>query len=594
MAEYTKLQSNEDDSDKFTSCPYCLAVFHLNLIKLEVRGGNVRCGACREVFNALHHLVCQDVDGQFRPLIKTGPEQSLEKVESTSFGDDSETPATLETTSETDVSPVTANSESTPDPIREAAPAGNEIEHEFADTTESLPPIAVDLNFHNDDISTAEVEINPDQTEQPLQDHDQDLAESILPVASDSDQAGEGEDEDDSDPLIEPTLGPLPEEQQLPSAALSNILPTKEHEPLVNNRGLDAWQHDEAEVHAISEDANSECFDGNNSTEPQGETSEAATETSWWSNRISGEEPVLVRTTEGTESVAEPYDAEQNIRNTLSNYVPADDVLGSCDKLFGEPEQPEERSEYWESASYLDSGGDASFATEEKLPPVQARENEPLVAELSPTGNRNLFDHHDHRATASPLKSAAINMNGVDSYIADRPNPLIGFFWFAVCIGFLVLLGLQVKLYHVERYAQDEKYRPYLSLFCRVAQCELPPRRDAYRFTITHTRIDLHPQQPGALRITVKLINQATFAQRYPDLQLTLTDRVGRVVGRRTFSPDFYLGERPGNNLDAGELGSVSFDLARPHEKAVGFVVDVVPGQSTRKKPVGPSVRAQV
>lgn len=170
----------------------------------------------------------------------------------------------------------------------------------------------------------------------------------------------------------------------------------------------------------------------------------------------------------------------------------------------------------------------------------------------------------------------AINMNGVDDYIVDRPNPLATFFWFVIALGFVFLLGLQVRTYFVERYAQDERFRPYLSLFCRVAACELPVRRDTYRFAITHTRIDLHPDEPGALRITVKLVNQAPFSQPYPDLQLTLTDRVGRVVGRRTFSADFYLPERKENLLESGELGTVEFDLASPHEMAVGFVVDIV------------------
>lgn len=174
------------------------------------------------------------------------------------------------------------------------------------------------------------------------------------------------------------------------------------------------------------------------------------------------------------------------------------------------------------------------------------------------------------------LKPASINMHGVDAYIEDRPNPLAGLFWFIVAVGFVFLLGFQVRTYLVERYAQDEQYRPYLSFFCRIAACELPARRDTYRFAITNTRIDLHPEEPGALRITVKLVNQASFAQPYPDLLLTLTDRVGRVVGRRTFSPDFYLRRNASGVLDSGELGSVEFDLARPHEKAVGFVVDIV------------------
>jgi len=95
-------------------------------------------------------------------------------------------------------------------------------------------------------------------------------------------------------------------------------------------------------------------------------------------------------------------------------------------------------------------------------------------------------------------------------------------------------------------------------------------------FTLTHTKIDLHPSYPGALRVTVKMVNEAGFAQPYPRLQLTLTDRAGRVVGRRTFSPDLYLPEERENQVGVGKLATIIFDLSRPHEKAVGFVVDIV------------------
>ena len=170
----------------------------------------------------------------------------------------------------------------------------------------------------------------------------------------------------------------------------------------------------------------------------------------------------------------------------------------------------------------------------------------------------------------------SINMNGVDHIISERTNPLVSLVWFVVAASFLFLLGLQVKYFFVERYAQDERYRPYLSAFCKIAQCQLPARQDLFRFTLTNTKIDLHPSEPGALRVTVKLVNEAGFDQPYPNLQLTLTDRVGRVVGRRTFSPDFYLTGNQQNMLEAGQLGSVWFDLAHPHEKAVGFVIDIV------------------
>ena len=163
-----------------------------------------------------------------------------------------------------------------------------------------------------------------------------------------------------------------------------------------------------------------------------------------------------------------------------------------------------------------------------------------------------------------------------EQYIRDRRNPLFSVLWFLVAAGFLFLLSVQVKYFLVDEYAQDDKYRGYLSLFCQVASCDLPAKRDPFKFTLTHTKIDLHPTQPDAIRVTVKLINEAEFSQPYPDLQLTLTDRDGRVVGRRTFPPKLYLSGNSGKMLGKGELASILFDLSHPHEKAVGFVIDIV------------------
>ncbi len=176
---------------------------------------------------------------------------------------------------------------------------------------------------------------------------------------------------------------------------------------------------------------------------------------------------------------------------------------------------------------------------------------------------------------------ARMSRAGVDEYINDRKNPFSTYIWCLITIGFVVLLGVQVKYFFVDKLAQNESYRGYLSVFCSVASCQLPPRKDPSEITITHTKIDLHPSEPGALRVTVKMVNKAKFAQPFPALKLTLTDRSGGVVGRRTFIPAFYLPKNASDMLGEGALASpILFDFARPHEKAVGFVVDVVTEQA--------------
>lgn len=167
--------------------------------------------------------------------------------------------------------------------------------------------------------------------------------------------------------------------------------------------------------------------------------------------------------------------------------------------------------------------------------------------------------------------------HGVDRYLRPRAHPLAGLLWGAAALALVALLGAQVKYVLVERYASHETLRPYLAAFCDLAACRLPPRHDSRRITLTRTHIDLHPRRPGALRVTVKLVNEATFAQPYPRLRLTLTDRDGWVVGRRTYAaPDYLNGRR--NHLRSGELSAIFLDLAHPHEKAVGFEIDVVGG----------------
>jgi len=169
-----------------------------------------------------------------------------------------------------------------------------------------------------------------------------------------------------------------------------------------------------------------------------------------------------------------------------------------------------------------------------------------------------------------------MKINVVEDIIAERHNPLVTIVWSLVAIGFVLLLGGQVKYFFVEKYAQHKNYRGYLAGFCKLANCELPPREDPFKFTLTHTNIDFHPSYPGALRVTVKIVNEASFVQPYPSLQLTLTDRVGHVVGRRIFSPELYLPKERRNEVGQGELVTIILDLSRPHEKAVGFVVDIV------------------
>ncbi|AMO93748.1 MJ0042 family finger-like domain protein [Collimonas fungivorans] len=82
-----------------TQCPHCQTTFRVANDQLKLRGGLVRCGSCREVFNGIEHLVRPDVAVPVSvpvsvpisrpvPAPATAPEQDAVTIQTHGFGAD--------------------------------------------------------------------------------------------------------------------------------------------------------------------------------------------------------------------------------------------------------------------------------------------------------------------------------------------------------------------------------------------------------------------------------------------------------------------------------------------------------------------------
>ena len=90
------------------------------------------------------------------------------------------------------------------------------------------------------------------------------------------------------------------------------------------------------------------------------------------------------------------------------------------------------------------------------------------------------------------------------------------------------------------------------------------------------TRVDLDPQLPGAIIVKVHLANRTSTPRPYPAIQLTLTDRKGKTIGKRTYMPEDYAAAADAGELPADSLAVLSLHLAGPDESAVGFEASIV------------------
>ena len=121
--------------------------------------------------------------------------------------------------------------------------------------------------------------------------------------------------------------------------------------------------------------------------------------------------------------------------------------------------------------------------------------------------------------------------------------------------------------------AGDPTWRPRVETICGIVGCTLPPWHDPTAFKTTASEFNPHPSVKGARLITVSFRNTADFAQAWPLLELTASDINGRIVGKRRFRPQEYLGNAPDAPLlQPGQSASATLEVIDPD--AVTWVIE--------------------
>lgn len=158
-----------------------------------------------------------------------------------------------------------------------------------------------------------------------------------------------------------------------------------------------------------------------------------------------------------------------------------------------------------------------------------------------------------------------------------HPKPIQSAAWVAAALILVAAVFWQLKQYYIADLAEVASLREPLEMICEYASCTVPPRTNIKRIDLVSTSVDPHPDTPGALRVSANLINRAKFVQPFPPLEVTLTDREGVVVGRRTYLPHEYR-SAPVGDMSPNVLERADLDLAQPEHSAVGYEIQLVAG----------------
>ena len=115
--------------------------------------------------------------------------------------------------------------------------------------------------------------------------------------------------------------------------------------------------------------------------------------------------------------------------------------------------------------------------------------------------------------------------------------------WF---IGILLLsaLGIAQAIYY-QRYQliEDSRYQQQVINLCQLLPCAEREFASVDQIRLLERNVFTHPVASNALMVTGSFVNQAPFAQKIPELLISLFDLQGKLIANRSFTASEYLHE---------------------------------------------------
>ncbi|HYP67132.1 MAG TPA: zinc-ribbon and DUF3426 domain-containing protein [Thiobacillaceae bacterium] len=145
------------------------------------------------------------------------------------------------------------------------------------------------------------------------------------------------------------------------------------------------------------------------------------------------------------------------------------------------------------------------------------------------------------RAPAAPIVSRSIPGESAPAAVPAPARHRTGWLWIIVPLLIVLLAGQLVYFLRDPLAANYPGLRPLLASVCNVLNCQVGLPQNVEKIKILGSDLQAEPGNGKRLTLALTLANQASYAQAWPMLQLTLTDTRDKPLARRVFAPSEYL-----------------------------------------------------
>lgn len=220
------------------------------------------------------------------------------------------------------------------------------------------------------------------------------------------------------------------------------------------------------------------------------------------------------------------------------------------------------------------------------VPIVAGDRREPRLASGTRLPGEQLAHDRAYRGLGAPQREvlgevrAPLRIEGASRRAAAMRTPS-NTGWWAGSFLLALLLGGQIAYAERARLLEDARLRPLLDRICDQFNCRLPMRTAVDAIRLVSREVRPHPTAPKALMISASMINDAGYTQRFPLVEVTLSNLGERVIAQRRFTPAEYLAEVESieRGFPAGATAPLVFEVADPGQEAVAFEFRFLPAE---------------
>ncbi len=113
--------------------------------------------------------------------------------------------------------------------------------------------------------------------------------------------------------------------------------------------------------------------------------------------------------------------------------------------------------------------------------------------------------------------------------------------WSLVILLLITALAAEYIWFNRPELLQNQRLKPIITKLCAHTNCERLQMRDPTQIEMISRNVYTHPNEKSALMISTTMVNHASYAQPYPDVQIDFSDVRGELIASRRFTPEEYL-----------------------------------------------------